>query len=98
MGVSFITAARGRALFMAPAKAVKNIKVKVPRHNAQRINAKLSAEVANQARTQGILVDTVQPSSKLSQAIVRLPCPRLIVVTLQYSSSYRKALRIGTLC
>jgi hypothetical protein len=65
-------------LTMAPTKAVKNIKVKVPRHNAQRINAKLCVEVKNQAKTQGILVDTVQPSSKLSQAIVRLPCSRLM--------------------
>lgn len=66
------------AAIMAPTKAVKNIKVKVPRHNAQRINAKLCVEVKNQAKTQGILVDTVQPSSKLSQAIVRCPCFRLI--------------------
>ncbi|KAF8968149.1 hypothetical protein BDZ97DRAFT_2073201 [Flammula alnicola] len=54
---------------MAPAKPVKNIKLKVPRHNAQRINAKLSIEVKNQAKAHGVLVDTTQPSSKLGQAI-----------------------------
>ena len=68
--------------FMAPTKAVKNIKVKVPRHNAQRINAKLCVEVKNQAKTQGILVDTVQPSSKLSQAIVKLSLLSFDALTL----------------
>lgn len=76
-GKSLITAARGRASAvqsvpaMAPAKSVKNIKIQVPRHNAQRINAKLTVEVKSQAKAQGVLVDTVQPSSRLSQAIVR---------------------------
>jgi len=55
---------------MAPAKPAKDIRVKVPRHNAQRINTKLSTEVKNHARTQRVLVDTAQPSSKLTQAIV----------------------------
>ncbi|KAF8910674.1 hypothetical protein CPB84DRAFT_1958505 [Gymnopilus junonius] len=54
---------------MAPAKPVKNIKLQVPRHNAQRINAKLTTEVKTRAKAQGVLVDTVQPSSRLSQAI-----------------------------
>ena len=55
---------------MAPAKATKDIRVKVPRHNAQRINAKLSTEVKHHARMKKVLVDTAQPSSKLTQAIV----------------------------
>ena len=56
---------------MAPSKPVKNIKLSVPRHGAQRINAKLTVEVKSQAKAQGVLVDTVQPSSRLTQAIVR---------------------------
>ena len=56
--------------FMAPSKPTKDIRVKVPRHNSQRINAKLSTEVKNRARIQNVLVDTAQPSSRLTQAIV----------------------------
>ena len=55
---------------MAPAKATKVIRVRVPRHHSQRINAKLSNEVKHHARMQKVLVDTAQPSSKLTQAIV----------------------------
>ncbi|KAJ3507018.1 hypothetical protein NLJ89_g6541 [Agrocybe chaxingu] len=54
---------------MAPTKPAKNIKLNVPRHNAQRINAKLSVEVKNQAKDLGISVDTALPSSRLTQAI-----------------------------
>ncbi|PPQ69311.1 hypothetical protein CVT25_005912, partial [Psilocybe cyanescens] len=54
---------------MAPAKPAKNISLRVPRHNAQRINIKLSTEVENQAKLQHVLVDTAQPSSRLAQAI-----------------------------
>ena len=56
--------------FMAPAKANKVIRIKVPRHNSQRINAKLSTEVKHLARMKKVLVDTAQPSSRLTQAIV----------------------------
>ena len=55
---------------MAPAKANKVIRIKVPRHNSQRINAKLSTEVKHLARMKKVLVDTAQPSSRLTQAIV----------------------------
>ena len=55
---------------MAPARTTKDIRVKVPRHNAQRINTKLSTEVKHHARKKRVLVDTAQPSSKLTQAIV----------------------------
>lgn len=58
---------------MAPSKATKDIRVKVPRHNSQRINTKLSTEVKNHARMQMVLVDTTQPSSRLTQAIVSKP-------------------------
>ena len=58
--------------FMAISKVNKDIRLRVPRHNAQRINAKLSAEVRNRARAQKVLVDPTQPSSRLTQAIVSL--------------------------
>lgn len=57
-------------LQMAPVKAAKDIRITVPRHNSQRINGKLSVELRKQGRAQGSLVETVQPSSRLTQAIV----------------------------
>lgn len=67
--------------FMAPAKTAKNIRLKVPRHGAQRINAKLSEEVRHQAKIRGLLIDPAQPSSKLGQAIVRVPQQRRRALT-----------------
>lgn len=66
---------------MAPAKTAKNIRLKVPRHGAQRINAKLSEEVRHQAKIRGLLIDPAQPSSKLGQAIVRVPQQRRRALT-----------------
>ena len=85
---------------MAPTKATKDIRVKVPRHNSQRINAKLSTEVKNHARMKKVLVDTAQPSSRLTQAIVShsVEYIRCFFNKWMYSfflCSSRKALRIG---
>jgi hypothetical protein len=58
---------------MSPSQPVGDIKVTVPRHNAQRIGAKLQAEVEALARSQRQLVDATQPDydDTLAQAIVR---------------------------
>ena len=55
---------------MAPVKPKRDIKVTVPRQNAQRIGTKLSAELKRQGNSKGILLQTAQPSSRLAQAIV----------------------------
>lgn len=55
---------------MAPTKRLKDIKLTVPRHNSQRVSAKLGVELRKQGKTQGILVDAAQPSSRLGQSIV----------------------------
>ena len=84
---------------MAPSKATKHIRVKVPRHNSQRINAKLSAEVENQARMKRVLVDTAQPSSRLTQAIVSYSIFEnkvfLMSGCIYILCTSRKALQIG---
>jgi hypothetical protein len=59
---------------MAPGKPVHSIKIRVSRHNAQKIGAKLNGEVESQARAQDVRTDTYQPNSEsaaaLNQAIV----------------------------
>lgn len=57
---------------MAPVKTAKDIRITVPRHNAERISGKLSVELRKQGKAQGNLVETIQPSSRLAQAIVRV--------------------------
>ncbi|KAJ7603772.1 hypothetical protein DFH06DRAFT_1021912 [Mycena polygramma] len=54
---------------MAPGKPVHSIKIRVPRHNAQKIGAKLNGEVESQAREQDIRTDTYQPNSESAAAL-----------------------------
>ncbi|KAG5353535.1 hypothetical protein C0989_005982 [Termitomyces sp. Mn162] len=54
---------------MAPGRPVKVIKLKVPRHNAQRVGAKLGAEIKNLAKVQKIKTDIYQPSPEVAQAV-----------------------------
>ena len=57
---------------MSPSQPVGDIEVTVPRHNAQRIGAKLKAQVETIARSQDLRVDASQPDydNTLAQAIV----------------------------
>jgi hypothetical protein len=85
---------------MAPGKPVKPIKIRVARHNAQKMGMKLNHEVESQARSQNIRTDTYQSNSEsaaaLAQAVVRLVIP----CSSQILSSFplRKAPRNGTRC
>ncbi|KAG6820958.1 hypothetical protein H0H93_009194 [Arthromyces matolae] len=54
---------------MAPGRPVKVIKLKVPRHNAQRVGAKLGGEIKNLAKAQKIRAEIYQPSPEVSQAV-----------------------------
>lgn len=56
---------------MAPGRPAKTIKVKVPRHNAQRVGAKLGAEIKNIAHARNIRAEIYQPSPEVAQAVVR---------------------------
>lgn len=57
---------------MSPCPPTGDIKVSVPRHNAQRIGAKLKAEVEKAAKSQKKRADATQPShdTAIAQAIV----------------------------
>lgn len=59
---------------MAPGRQAKIIKVKVPRHNAQRIGTKLGGEIKALARVKGIRAETYQPSHDVAQAVVCISC------------------------
>ncbi|KAF7312270.1 hypothetical protein MIND_00240000 [Mycena indigotica] len=71
---------------MAPGRPARSIKIRVPRHNAQKIGAKLSGEVQQQARKQAIRVDTTQPNSESSAAIAQA----VVRMTLYNTSSSLK--------
>ena len=72
--------------------------MKVPRHNAPRINPKLGTEVKHQARAQKIVVDPGQPSSKLTQAIVRFCYDFRSFYIYFIVINFRKVRRIGIRC
>jgi hypothetical protein len=55
---------------MAPGRPVKLIKVKAPRHNAQRIGTKLGAEIQRISKEQKLKTEIYQPSPDILQAVV----------------------------
>ncbi|KDQ59234.1 hypothetical protein JAAARDRAFT_127821 [Jaapia argillacea MUCL 33604] len=58
---------------MSPRESSKQVKVKVPRHNAQRVGPAMTAELESLAKEENIVLDVRQPSyepgSALAQAI-----------------------------
>lgn len=58
---------------MSPCPPTGDIKVTVPRHNAQRIGTKLKDEVEKAAKSEGKRADATQPThdTAVAQAIVR---------------------------
>ena len=69
---------------MSPStQPVRNIKVKVPRHNSQRIGPVVTAQVETLARESKVRVDVRQtayePSSALAQAIVSVERENLLL-------------------
>nr|GAT60755.1 predicted protein [Mycena chlorophos] len=56
---------------MAPGRPVRSIKVRVPRHNAQKIGEKLTSKVQEEARRQGVRANTYQPNEESSSALAQ---------------------------
>ncbi|KAF8920344.1 hypothetical protein CPB85DRAFT_628928 [Mucidula mucida] len=48
---------------MAPGRPVRGVRVSVPRHNAQDLGSKMTAEVQNAAKEKGVRVDLSRPGS-----------------------------------
>lgn len=69
-------------------KPVRNIKVKVPRHNSQRLGPAVTAQVESLSRERRVRVDVRQtayePSSALAQAIVNI-----LFLFLTHSASHK---------
>ena len=78
---------------MAPGKRARVIKVRAPRHNAQRIGTKLGAEIKNVSRAQKVRVEIYQPGPEVAQAVVR----SYDLFILNTRPGIRKALQNGTL-
>lgn len=82
---------------MAPGVLHGDIKIKVPRHNAQRLGSKLTAEVKATAVEQKVQVDLFQSNQEaINQAVVcaNQKCHEGVPP----NSTDRRALPNGTLC